>query len=165
MKRLKIFFILCALIISILLCLFTLKFTLIHGFNLLFLLFPYFGTTLAVFISIFNFIKEKSKANKFALLAATYTWLAILSFVIAGFGIINDMIKLFAYIIFIITFVMLIFFYGYWIKYDKWINNNYPTINNCRIIILFLSLHYHISKVLNNLFPSKLTIIPYFLIK
>ena len=118
MKREKIYCLVGALIITILLFFLTLKFTSLCDGNVFVILLPYFGTTLAVLVSILDFIKQKSKVNQFAVLTAIDAWLCILCFIFAlGTAIIT--IKTILYAIFAITFIMLPLLGGYWSKYEK----------------------------------------------
>lgn len=119
MKREKIYCLLSAFVISILLSILTFEFTSLDATNVILIYLPYFTSTSAVFVSILAIIKnKKSKANKYGLLATINALIAILSFIFALFGTIQE-IKNIAYIIFVPTFVILGFFCGLWSKYEK----------------------------------------------
>lgn len=118
MKREKIYCLLSAFVISILFMIFTLKFTSM-GVDAMFIYFVYLASTFAVLVSILAVIKNKeSKANQYGLLVTIDILMVILSFIFALLGIIQS-IKNIAHIIFVFTFIMLPFFCGLWIKYEK----------------------------------------------
>lgn len=118
MKRKKDFCLISSFIISIIFIFLTLKFTSI-GVNLIFIYFVYFTLTLSILIHILAVIKnKKSKTNIYGLLTSIDALIAILSLVFAIFGT-TQSIKNFAYTIFVFTFIILLFFCGSWIKYEK----------------------------------------------
>lgn len=117
MKREKIYCLLSAFVISILLMILTFKFTSI-GVEAM-LIFIYFVLTSAVMVSILAVIKNKKlKANQYGLLATITALVAILSFIFSIYGT-TQLTKNIACIIFALTFMMLPLFCGLWSKYEK----------------------------------------------
>ena len=116
MKREKIYCLASAFVMSILLMILTLKFTSMDFEEIIIV---YFALTFAVVISILAGIKNKqSKSYQYEVLATIDALVIVLSFIFAIFGIIQP-IKNTAYIVFLLTFIMLPFLCGLWSKYEK----------------------------------------------
>jgi len=119
MKREKIYFLLIASVIAILISILTLYFTEICGQEIFLLVMEYLYLLTGLIISISELKKDtKSKVKIYQLLSIASALIAIVSFIFALYGII-DQVKSISSIIFCIDFVPMMIFFGRWIKYEK----------------------------------------------